>query len=144
MKYRSESLYKIWVIPHQVNTHTHAHARTHARMHAHAHAHTHTHTHTQKKTRFSRISTNHGFYIVFLETFTHTQFQHYILYDFRVTASHKSSCMLAHSACFFFSGLHKNEREFFELQGLKIVGHKLIMLKAMVKHQGISQNLAKN
>ena len=123
--------------------HTHTRTCTHARTHARTRTRTHPHTH-KKKTRFSRISTNHGFYIVFLETFTHTQFQHYILYDFRVTASHKSSCMLAHSACFFFSGLHKNEREFFELQGLKIVGHKLIMLKAMVKHQGISQNLAKN
>ena len=122
------------------HTHTHMHARTHARTHTRTHPHTHTHN----KNGFSRISTNHGFYIVFLETFTHTQFQHYILYDFRVTASYKSSCMLAHSACFFFSGLHKNEREFVELQGLKIVGHKLIMLKAMVKHQGISQNLAKN
>ena len=123
--------------------HTHTRTCTHARTHARTRTRTHPHTH-KKKTRFSRISTNHGFYIVFLETFTHTQFQHYILYDFRVTASHKSSCMLAHSACFFFSGLHKNEREVFELQGLKIVGHKLIMLKAMVKHQGISQNLAKN
>ena len=123
--------------------HTHTRTCTHARTHARTRTRTHPHTH-KKKIRFSRISTNHGFYIVFLETFTHTQFQHYILYDFRVTASHKSSCMLAHSACFFFSGLHKNEREFFELQGLKIVGHKLIMLKAMVKHQGISQNLAKN
>ena len=44
---------------------------------------------TQKKTWTSRILTKFASYIVSLETFTHSQFQHYMLYDFRVRASQK-------------------------------------------------------